>query len=601
MTFSVNAYSQACSGNNVTITFENFTTPTASSFEFDVRISNSGTTALKLAQLGGAIFYNVGMTTAGTFSKVSEPAANDFPTLNIIATTAHTTASRQLRWTNNPVTEGSSVVLPAGVTKTFARFRYTTSTPSTFPQNYTATLTPAINFATGVSNVSALVYCNGNASSTVLSNPVVAPTLSGLITIPSPYTVTLNPASGPTASVLSGSATICASTSTNLSVAVTGGISPYTVTVTDGTNNYSATGASPVSIAVSPTSTSTYTISSVTGGGIGTGNTGSATVTVTPASNTGSVSTSICAGDSYVWPANGQTYTTAQSGVTEITGCNTATLNLTITPSSTNTTTITACDSYVWNGTTYTTSGVYTGTTANCVTESLDLTITTGGTSNITTISACGTYTWANNGQTYTTSGVYTGTTTNCVTEFLNLTITPSSTNTISITACGSYVWNGTTYASSGVYTGTTTNCITQSLNLTITPPDTNTVNVNATPTYFWVFTGQIYTVSGTYQFLDLNNCVLEILNLSLTNDIAEESSNAFTIFPNPTNGNVVISLFSDDQCGLNVYDSQGQLVFENPSISNGEAVNLSNYSPGVYIFRVYTSNQIYTRRIIKN
>ena len=88
---------------------------------------------------------------------------------------------------------------------------------------------------------------------------------------------------------------------------------------------------------------------------------------------------------------------------------------------------------------------------------------------------------------------------------------------------------------------------------------------------------------------------------LSLTNDIAEESSDAFTIFPNPTNGNVVISLFSDDQCGLNVYDSQGQLVFENPSISNGEGVNLSDYSPGVYIFRVYTSNQIYTRRIIKN
>ncbi|NBP75269.1 MAG: T9SS C-terminal target domain-containing protein, partial [Crocinitomicaceae bacterium] len=196
---------------------------------------------------------------------------------------------------------------------------------------------------------------------------------------------------------------------------------------------------------------------------------------------------------------------------------------------------------------------------------------------------------------------VYTGTTTNCVTEFLNLTITPSSTNTLSITACGSYVWNGTTYASSGVYTGTTTNCITQSLNLTIIPPDTNTVNVDATPSFFWVFTAQIYTVSGTYQFLDLNNCVLEILNLSLTNDIAEESSNAFTIFPNPTNGNVVISLFSDDQCRLNVYDSQGQLVFENPSISNGEEVNLSDYSPGVYIFRVYTSNQIYTRRIIKN
>ena len=52
------------------------------------------------------------------------------------------------------------------------------------------------------------------------------------------------------------------------------------------------------------------------------------------------------------------------------------------------------------------------------------MTINTSST-NITTTSAVGTYTWANNGQTYTSSGVYTGTTINCVTQVLNLTITP--------------------------------------------------------------------------------------------------------------------------------------------------------------------------------
>ena len=556
MIFSVNAYSQACSGNNVTITFENFTTPTASSFEFDVRISNSGTTALKLAQLGGAIFYNVGMTTAGTFLKVSEPAANDFPTLDVIQNTAHTTASRQLRWTNNPVTEGSSVVLPAGVTKTFARFRYTTSTPATFPQNYTATLTPAINFATGVSNVSALVYCNGNASSTVLSNPVVAPTLSGLITIPSPYTVTLNPASGPTASVLSGSATICASTSTNLSVAVTGGISPYTVTVTDGTNNYSATGASPVSIAVSPTSTSTYTISSVTGGGIGTGNTGSAIVTVTPASNTGSVTTSICAGGSYTWPANGQTQITAQSGVTVISGCNTATLNLTITPSSTNTTTITACDSYVWNGTTYTTSGVYTGTTTNCVTESL------------------------------------------------NLTITPSSTNTTPISACGSYTWNGTTYTTSGVYTGTTANCVTESLNLTINSNTSSTVSQTALDTYTWTVNNQTYTTSGAYTAVIPNavGCDSTItLNLTMSfTDINELSTSKLSIYPNPTNGDFTITGL--DLLGtvstLTLTDMNGKVV----KVLDTKATKFSMgaIKPGVYFLNIISGNKQEVLKIVK-
>jgi len=86
-----------------------------------------------------------------------------------------------------------------------------------------------------------------------------------------------------TSALLSGTTTICSGSSTNLSVVLTGGGAPYTVTVTDGINNYSATSASPVSIPVSPSVTSTYTIVSVTGGGgTGTGNSGEATVTLTP-------------------------------------------------------------------------------------------------------------------------------------------------------------------------------------------------------------------------------------------------------------------------------------------------------------------------------
>ena len=142
-------------------------------------------------------------------------------------------------------------------------------------------------------------------------------------------------------------------------------------------------------------------------------------------------------------------------------------MNLTITPSSTNSTSQSACGSYTWNGTTYSASGVYTGATANCVTESLNLTITPSST-NSTSASACNSYSW--NGTTYNTSGVYTGATSNCVTETLDLTITPSSINTTTTSTTGSYTWNGQTYTSSGVYTGTTENCVTQELNLTITP-----------------------------------------------------------------------------------------------------------------------------------
>jgi hypothetical protein len=506
---------------------------------------------------------------------------------------------------------------------------YSGTTTNCVTESLNLTITPSSTNTTTITACDSYVW-NGTTYSatgvyTGTTTNCVTESLSLTITASSTNTTTAsacnsytwNGTSYTTSGVYTGTTTNCVTESLNLTITPS---STNTTTIT-ACDSYVWNGT-------------TYTTSGVYTGTTTNCVTESLNLTITPLTTTGSVTTSICAGDSYVWPANGQAYTTTQSGLTVITGCNTATLNLTITPSSTNTTTITACNSYVWNGTTYTTSGVYSGTTTNCVTESLNLTITpsstnttiitacgtytwanngqtyttsgvytgtttdcvteslvltitTGGTSNITTITACGTYTWANNGQTYTTSGVYTGTTTNCVTEFLNLTITPSSTNTLSITACGSYVWNGTTYASSGVYTGTTTNCITQSLNLTIIPPDTNTVNVNATPTYFWVFTGQIYTVSGTYQFLDVNKCVLEILNLSLTNDIAEESSNAFTIFPNPVSDMLYVNLNGQDKQNYLIIDNFGSVVKKGVLGNLINEISVSELSAGLYYFKI--------------
>lgn len=94
----------------------------------------------------------------------------------------------------------------------------------------------------------------------------------------------------------------------------------------------------------------------------------------------------------------------------------------------TNTTTISTCDSYTWtagNGTTYTTSGTYTYVNG-CTTEILDLTIAPS-TANTTTISACDAYTWtAGNGNTYTASGTYSFIN-GCHTETLELTINSNS------------------------------------------------------------------------------------------------------------------------------------------------------------------------------
>ena len=61
--------------------------------------------------------------------------------------------------------------------------------------------------------------------------------------------------------VISGTATICNGSSTNLAVIITGGISPYTVVYSGGTvNNYNSGSA----ISVSPSANTTYTLTSVT-------------------------------------------------------------------------------------------------------------------------------------------------------------------------------------------------------------------------------------------------------------------------------------------------------------------------------------------------
>ena len=114
--------------------------------------------------------------------------------------------------------------------------------------------------------------------------------------------------------------------------------------------------------------------------------------------------------DSYFWPANGQTYTSSGNYVyisTNSSGCQQVdSLYLTINNSSSTVSAIAECDIYVWplNGQVYTTSGLYTDTSTNssgCLqTDTLDLTINYSSYTTISIIS-CDTFFWPINGITY--------------------------------------------------------------------------------------------------------------------------------------------------------------------------------------------------------
>lgn len=294
----------------------------------------------------------------------------------------------------------------------------------------------------------------------------------------------------------------------------------------------------------------------------------------------------------------------------------------------------TDCDSYTWNAQTYTASGTYTQTlTAFNGCDSivtLNLTIT-NSTSGVDAITACDSYVWID-GNTYTSSNnsathILTSSAGCDSTVTLNLTINTATSGTDVVTACESYTWiDGVTYTTSN---STATYLLTNSagcdstvtLNLTIntTPTMIATDNgsgiLTASPavSYQWIncTTGQplpgqtsatfSVSVNGTYavigysaqQCADTSNCVL--INYT---GIAETGSVVWNIMPNPAN-DLVTMTFNASAAELIIRDVQGKPVATS-IVHSGETVSLENFSAGVYLFELITTEGKTVKRVMK-
>jgi hypothetical protein len=491
-------------------------TSTANTIDVSLTIAvNSPAEGMRFGGFSTSINFNTAIINGGTISAAyvagtRSNALSAMPSNAIVLTTA---GSIRLQ----TVSLSPGVDMLPGTTYTLGTWRITntnawaTGNASLWLQNLLVsgkTNSAVLGQPFGVSSGSTFAY------TTTAGNPAPGVVLSH--SSAAPYSITVGQicatAASQTASTAvscfgstNGSSTITLSpvpTHTSVSYTVDGG-STQTATLTSGSFTITGLSAGDHTVVISDS---------------GCGNVSATGVTVgTPNQLTNSTTASAC--DSYVWSVNGQTYTA--SGTYTATNTSGAcpveeTLNLTITPSSIHTVNHTACGSYTWptTGQTYTASGVYTGTTTNCVTEKLNLTITPQ-TTNTTTASACGTYHWGVNDVDYTASGTYTDVR-GCHTEVLELTITPSTTNTTTANVCGSYTWsnNGQTYTTSGVYTGTTTNCVTEVLDLTVTPNTSNTTTVTACGSYTWSENNQTYTASGVYSVV--SGCHTELLDLTI-------------------------------------------------------------------------------------
>ena len=200
----------------------------------------------------------------------------------------------------------------------------------------------------------------------------------------------------------------------------------------------------------------------------------------------------------YTW--NGSVFNAAGSQSVTLTsslGCDSvATLNLTVNPQVSSTTSLTICDNqlpYSWNGLTFNGAGSQSTTLVSSVgcdsIATLDLTVNpvVTSTSNITICADQLPYTW--NGLTFNASAnqsVILTSSLGCDSiATLNLTVNPVVTSTTNLTICDNqlpYIWNGLTFNTAGNQSATLTSAAgcdsIATLNLAVSPILTSTTNL---------------------------------------------------------------------------------------------------------------------------
>jgi gliding motility-associated-like protein len=283
------------------------------------------------------------------------------------------------------------------------------------------------------------------------------------------------------------------------------------------------------------------------------------------ATSTGSITTSICPGGSYLF--NGINRTSAGTYLDTFVnsvGCDSVvTLNLSMRATSAGSFTIRICPggSYLFNGISQTVAGSYLDTLVNSVgcdsVVTLNLVMLSTSTGSIAA-SICSGTSYLFNGINRFTAGLYLDTFVNSVgcdsVVTLTLTIRPTSTGSISASICpGSvYLFNGINRTTAGAYLDTFPNYLgcdsIVTLNLSIRPTSSRSFSVSICPGSSYLYNGVNRSVTGAY--LD-----------TFTNYVGCDSVvtlNLFVYLPVTRTQNITICNPSTITVGSNIYSTSG-------------------------------------------
>jgi hypothetical protein len=318
----------------------------------------------------------------------------------------------------------------------------------------------------------------------------------------------------------------------------------------------------------------------------------------------------------YEWAATGLTYLnsgTYTQIIQNANGCDSvAILELTILSTSSSSQTQTSCDFYVWpeNGNTYTSSGNYTHVLQNQFacdsTITLNLTINSSpnppviSSSNTAICDGESTLISANisNGLTWSTSetsatinvdqaGTYSATQTvnGCVSENSNeLEIIVNSLPSVSLADFETVCNNSTIFELAGGFPEGGTYSGNAVSNNEFNPADA-TLGLNTI----------------TYSFTDENSCsnsAQETIEVDDCLSLNEEENVYFQVFPNPVKDILTLILNEDGKNKLELFDASGRLIFITNSYNKISTIDLSKFESGIYYLKVNENKAI--QKIIK-
>lgn len=113
---------------------------------------------------------------------------------------------------------------------------------------------------------------------------------------------------------------------------------------------------------------------------------------------------------------------------------------------------------------------------------------------------------------------------------------------------------------------------------------------------------GNIYLISGTKELNTPQNkrfLAINLFGFDPNLSVEEEMpTNGFIVYPNPTTGKVTISVENETIDQVELLDILGKKIMTKSG--NSSQIDLSTFSSGVYIFKIYSGNNIIQKYIIK-